>query len=136
MSERFESECDTWLLVLTWGAAAVCVVGLLPLVITNDDVNVKILVLGILTLTVGLIAWVNFGTYYIVDETELKIISGPFRWSVPIGEIHRITPTRAPWSSPALSLNRLRIEYGNKKQILVSPERRDEFIRRLQVPIS
>lgn len=110
-----------------------CVIGLSPLLVLNVAVAIKAGVGGVLIFTVGLVAWVNFGTYYLLGDEDLKIQSGPFRWTVPIAGIHRVTPTRTPWSSPALSLNRLRIEYGNGKQILVSPDRRETFIRRLRV---
>ena len=73
MSERFESERDTWLLVLSWGAVVACVIGLSPLLVANIGVVVKGGVAGILILTVGLVAWVNLGTYYLVDGEELKI---------------------------------------------------------------
>ena len=39
-----------------------------------------------------------------------------------------IRPTRNPLSSPALSLDRLRIDYGSGRSIMVSPEDKDKFI--------
>ncbi len=61
-------------------------------------------------------------TTYTVDRQDLLVRSGPFRWRIALKDISRITPTRSPLSSPALSLDRLRIEYqGGSKHILVSP---------------
>jgi len=51
------------------------------------------------------------------------------RWRIPAREITRITPTRSLTSSPALSLDRLRIEYdGGRQAVLVSPVDQDAFI--------
>jgi hypothetical protein len=70
-------------------------------------------------------------TYYVIDAGTLVIRSSVFAWRVPIAEIRSITPTRSALSSPALSLDRLRIEYGGKS-ILVSPEDRQRFIEALR----
>ena len=70
-------------------------------------------------------------TYYLIEAGTLVIRSSFFSWRVPIAEIRSITPTRSARSSPALSLDRLRIEYG-RKVILVSPEDRQRFIDSLR----
>lgn len=70
-------------------------------------------------------------TYYRIDGHTLVIRSSIFSWRVPIGEIRSITPTRSAVSSPALSFDRLRIEYGGKA-ILVSPEDPKRFIEALR----
>jgi hypothetical protein len=58
----------------------------------------------------------------------LIVQSGPFKWKVPVAEITGITPTRNPLSSPALSLDRLRINYGDGNSLMVSPEDKEKFI--------
>lgn len=136
MSKRFASVRDTWLVVLGLSAAAVSVVALVPLLRADIVGVVKLVIAGLLILTVVLVSWVYLGTYYVVEAGELKVRSGPFHWRILIAEIHRISPTRAPWSSPALSLNRLCIDYGDGKWILLSPERREEFIHSLGVSIT
>lgn len=133
MAKRFESKRDLWLQLLAWGAALVCIIVLSPLLIANVAGTLKLLIGGLLALSVGLIGWVNLGTYYVVDDATLSIRCGPFHWRVPIDAIQRVVPTRAAWSSPALSLDRLRIEYGDGKWIMVSPALREEFVRSLRV---
>ena len=134
MAKRFESKRDLWLQLLTWGAALVCIIALSPLLIAaNVAGTLKLLIGGLLALSVGLIAWVNLGTYYVVDDATVSIRCGPFHWRVPIDAIHRVVSTRAAWSSPALSLDRLRIEYGDRKWIMVSPVRREEFVQSLRL---
>src|SRR6185436_12660669 len=70
-------------------------------------------------------------TYYVVEPPELVIRSSFFTWRVPISEIRSITPTRSPASSPALSLDRLRIDYGTRA-IMVSPDDPRRFIEALR----
>jgi uncharacterized membrane protein YeaQ/YmgE (transglycosylase-associated protein family) len=77
--------------------------------------------------------WILLSTKYTVDQGQVRIQSGPFRWCIWAPGITRITPTRSPLSSPALSLDRLRIEYeSGKKSLLVSPVEPEAFIRAVQ----
>lgn len=43
-----------------------------------------------------------------------------------------MAPTRGPLSSPALSLDRLRIEYGKRGVVLISPREKEAFVRALE----
>lgn len=54
------------------------------------------------------------------------------KWQVPIAGITGITPTSNPLSSPALSLDRLRIDYGRGKSLMISPKNKEQFIRDLE----
>jgi hypothetical protein len=70
-------------------------------------------------------------TRYVIREDQLIVRSGPFKWRIPIAEISGITPTHDPIASPALSLDRLRIAYGHKKSLLISPHDRDGFLQQI-----
>lgn len=76
----------------------------------------------------GTVCW--FTTYYEITERDQIITkSGPFRFpSIPIREIHSITPTNNPLSSPALSIDRLDIQYGAWESMLISPKDKQAFI--------
>ncbi len=71
----------------------------------------------------GLLGWLMGRTYYEVqsDQQTLRIVSGPMVWRVPVDSITTITPTHNPLSSPALSLDRLRIRYGKHDSVMISP---------------
>jgi hypothetical protein len=64
-----------------------------------------------------------------VDNDKLKIVSGPFRVTVDISNIHSVTKTRSLLSSPALSRERLLIEFDNKRKIMVSPKDTRRFLK-------
>ncbi|MCZ2156874.1 MAG: PH domain-containing protein [Bryobacterales bacterium] len=70
-------------------------------------------------------------TYYVFEGGILRVRCGPLRWSIPLDHIHRVEPSRNSRSSPALSLDRLRIDYGCGKFVLVSPEDKEGFLREI-----
>jgi hypothetical protein len=126
----FNSKIDLWLLILLLTAVTVC------LWVIGD--NWQGIAGGnwllILPLAVGIFLplWVLISLRYFLSEQTLRIRCGPFNWRVPINEITAVTPTRNPLSSPALSLDRLLIEYGQGRAIMISPEPRAEFLRQLE----
>lgn len=78
---------------------------------------------------VALMIWLLLGTHYTVDRGTIRIVSGPFRWKVPVNEITSVKATRNPMSSPALSLDRLSIRYGKRRRIMISPADRAGFLK-------
>jgi hypothetical protein len=77
----------------------------------------------------GLPLFVLLSTRYTLENCDLIVRSGPFRWRIPVAQITGITPTSSPLSSPALSLDRLRIEYGRGKSLMISPRDKEHFLR-------
>ena len=75
-------------------------------------------------LAVGLfIYWVMHTLHYEITSSKLNVRAGPLRWRITLEDIDEVYPTRSPLSSPALSLDRLLIRYGNGSSVLmVSPE--------------
>ena len=123
----FRSKVDTWLAVLVFIAAfsvlaAVVSAGLF-------DPRSWPFGLALLVISVGLPAWIYGSTCYDLDDHSLHIRSGPLRWRIPIADISAMTETRNPLGSPALSLDRLQIQYGGGKVVMISPMSRDAFVR-------
>jgi len=87
-------------------------------------------------IVVALLIWMSIGTYYSVDKNTLKIVAGPIRWKVPIDEITSVERTRSPISSPALSLDRLRIRYSGKKSVMISPADKKRFMKALGLELT
>ena len=130
----FRSKIDLWLLTLLTGSAAVCfAVGIEARnAIPETGLLVSGTIIGICIVAGALPLWIVFSTKYAMFEQTLEIDCGPFHWSVVIADIERIEPTRNPLTSPALSLDRLRIDYGRGRSIMVSPENRSQFLRSLE----
>jgi hypothetical protein len=132
MSEgiSFNSKIDLWLLVVLLLAVAVCLLPALQL-IGGGGGALRLAAIPLL-LVAAFVLWLLVSTRYLLLQQELQIRCGPFKWTVPINEITAVAPTRSPWSSPALSLDRLRIDYAQGRSIMISPEPRQEFLRQLQ----
>lgn len=113
---RFESKRDLWMVLIA---------RLTP--VRGPVAGVFLLVL----LELFFFEWMFRSTYYVIEGETLLIRSSFITWRIPIREIRSVTPTRSAVSSPALSLDRLRIDYGSKA-ILVSPEPRDRFLAALR----
>jgi len=84
--------------------------------------------------SLGLIVWLLRSTYYEVQpQTQmLRVVSGPLTWQISVASINRIKPSHNVLSSPALSLDRLKIYYNRYDEILVSPRDKANFIEALR----
>jgi len=91
-----------------------------------------LLAVPILLLGVCLPLSLLFFTTYRINDAALRIRSGFFTWDIPIHTISKVERTNDPVSSPALSLDRIRIEYGAAQSVVISPLRKDDLLRDLQ----
>ena len=126
MATIYRSKIDIWLAVLLTFAVLISIGAGISVLLAGGLEMWWAVIPGLVA--GALIAWILFSTYYTLDDELLLVQSGPFRWRVPVAGITAITPTRNPLSSPALSLDRLRIEYSNGKAIMVSPSNKEKFI--------
>jgi hypothetical protein len=126
---RFRSKIDPWLLVLLIAIMVFeMVVMMIAAMQSENPRDATLLIFA--GLGVGaLIGWLVLSTHYVVEKDRLRIVAGPFRWKVQLDDIHSVEATRNPLSSPALSLDRLRIHYGNDRRIMVSPADKTGFLK-------
>jgi hypothetical protein len=71
---------------------------------------------------------------YQIAPPNLIIRSGMTRFRIALSSIESVQPTRNPASSPALSLDRLRISYhhkGKPASTLISPQNKRAFLKEL-----
>ena len=125
---RFSSKVDGWLIPVMVLAFAGMIAALIAVLIEPAPWIVRIGTAVIVVFVTLLLLSVFRNTSYEVGETELRIVSGPFRWKILLEDIVDITPTRNPLSSPALSMDRLKVSYGKRRFVLVSPSKKEEFI--------
>lgn len=128
-TQRFRSKVDWWI-------ALILAVGVVMLVATfgasyeRMPMNTEnVIMFAVVAGATLLLIWIPLATYYEVDRTTLRIVSGPIRWRIPITDITAVEETRSPISAPALSLDRLRIRYTNGKCIMVSPRDKAAFLK-------
>jgi membrane protein YdbS with pleckstrin-like domain len=129
--KRFRSKVDTWLVLVVVAALVVLAVALVSMVVAGASLAAIALFLGVMTAVMLFTGLIFTRTWYEIDARELRIVSGPFRWTIPRESIRSVEDSRNPLSSPALSLDRLRIRYGDKRWILVSPEDKKGFRKAL-----
>lgn len=119
----FPSKRDWWIVALIWLGVLVSVVGgMVPLVVRGASWTELVVVGSLLVGMDSLMLWVLYGTGYTITLDALFIRCGPILFRVRLESIEFIFPTKSPWSSPACSLDRLRIVYGLSQQsLMVSP---------------
>lgn len=127
----FRSKVDAWLGAVMIGSAVLSSAVALVLLVQGVPGGV-LLAVAIAVTGAILPLCILVDTQYVLDDRILLIRSGPFRWRIPLNEIKSIKPTRNPLSSPALSLDRLRIVYGKNRSCMVSPSDREGFIREIE----
>lgn len=128
-SVRFRSKIDLWLV-------AILVIALLmPLYLTftarGADKGTQLSPLE-MVLMFGLpwvlIVWFYASTEYEVTATELLVRSGPVRKTIPLDTLSRIRPSNSIMSAPALSIDRLELQYNKFDEILISPADKRGFL--------
>ena len=129
--DHFPSKVDTWLRLVLSLSAALCFASAiwylrLPEAQQLTWVTVALLLGG------GLCLWIMTTTYYRIYDDLLLIRSGPFRWRMRLSSIVHVRRSRNPLASPALSLDRLELGYGNHKFVLISPLEPTLFVQALR----
>jgi hypothetical protein len=123
---------------IDWALALVPVLGVagagVALGVAGDRLPVTVQAIILLTVfpTVAIVVWMVLATDYTLDAQHLTVRCGPFRWRIGLGDISAVSATRDPSSGPALSLDRLRVEYGRGRAILISPRDASRFLHDLE----
>jgi hypothetical protein len=128
-STTFRSKVDAWLALVIVGAFAS--VGVVLASVSAPEVSL-VPVAAFAGVGAAAIWWLHRSTTYTLSESQLCVRSTGLSWCVPLRDIRAVTPTRDPLASPALSLDRLRIDYGPLKSIMVSPANRELFLKELE----
>jgi Bacterial PH domain len=81
-------------------------------------------------LVVGVYFGLVFPLRYGLDDTHLLVRFGLCRQRIALGDISEVHPTHNPLSSPALSLDRLHVQFGQGffKAVMISPADHDRFL--------
>ncbi len=131
METVYRSKTDLWLIALLVIAMIASLFGALVMSSMGTPetwaVAVFIAIVG-----VGLPLWLLLSTRYVLAQGQLRVLSGPFKWCIPVAKITTITPTSSPLSSPALSLDRLRIDYGVGNSVMISPRNKEQFVKDIE----
>lgn len=120
---NFQSKKDIWLSVLIWGV----IILLFFMMITEQ--NLVMFIVGILNN--ALLLWLWFDTNYKIDDENLIVKNGPFKSTIDIKSIHKLRATKTLLAGPALSIDRIEIQYKRYDFVIVSPKEKNKFIESL-----
>ena len=124
----FTSRVDWWLAICLFLIPCGAVLTISQGIVTADR---ELLWTGVVTAGVvcAVYGGLIFPMRYVIEEEALALRHGMVTQRVPLAKIERVAPSRNPLSAPALSLDRLRIDYGGRFGFaLVSPVDRDGFL--------
>lgn len=128
----YPSKKDRWLVATVFLGGivlfAMFLISLYRYGIAHHETLVLFLTVLFYSLILRGLAW---PVYYEIARGMLHIRSGILHYKIPLSTILQVRPSRNPLSSPAWSLDRLRIDYskdGKVKYLLISPEERKRFI--------
>jgi len=132
----YPTKKDAWLVLIVALAGLLLIIQLFNRLIFNGLHNPGTWILcAVFIFYFGILILFAYPVYYEITTSALKIRSGILlRYTIPLSSIVHVVPTRNPVSSPAWSLDRLRIEYlkdSKKRIILISPKDKKTFIREL-----
>lgn len=125
----FPSKKDWWIGVALWlAASAIVCTEVLPLLVTGHFRGP----LSLMPLSlVVLIVWMWFFTGYTITDKDLAVRCGPVAFKIGLGKIRKVRRSRHPLSAPALSLDRLDVEYEDG-YTFISPADVEVFLKVLQ----
>ena len=126
---RFQTRIDAWILLLMVLAIAGQAFALVTVMAADAPGPARAIVILLVVPGISLALSILLRTHYTIDDGRLRIVSGPFAWTIAVADITGISESRSPLSSPALSLDRLMIRYGRNKRVLVSPADKAGFLR-------
>jgi hypothetical protein len=122
----FTSKIDAWILIVF---ITTILVPIFAAFFSTKKGGVLSIISAFLLLAVGAILpiWLLLTTKYVVAEEQLIVNSGPFTWTIPTASISSVKETRNSRASPALTLDRLQLNYGEGKSIMLSPKDKIKF---------
>ncbi|MBM4088612.1 MAG: hypothetical protein FJ276_04175 [Planctomycetes bacterium] len=136
MDTVYRSKVDWWLWLVISGGAIGILFGAVALMVAPPEEGLPNIWIGLGMLAMAaFMVWLLFSVDYTITAKYLLVRAAFFRWRIPLDQIVEVYPTRDPLSSPALSLDRLRINYkrpsGKTWWVMISPNEKDRFLEDL-----
>lgn len=132
----YRTKKDFWIMLVIFLGGLVILVQAVSLIVVKGFTHSETrIICGAATFYFGILLLLAYPVTYEITASTLEIRSGLLlHYRIPLSSIVRVSPTRNPLSSPAWSLDRLRIDYlknGRKRAIMISPVDKENFLREL-----
>lgn len=132
VSRWYASKVDGWLAIVLAFAPVMCIVvaGSVLAAGGGEGMLAALAGCGVLAAVyLGLVFPMRYG----ISAEAIVVRHGLVRQRIPLRDVLEVHPTRSPLSSPALSLDRLAIRFGEGffKTVMISPADKQGFIDEL-----
>ena len=128
------SKIDIWIALLLIAGPLILVNLGIYLHKTGEEQNSLICISA--GMLIGVVTWIlAFPCQYTLEDKSLLAQSGILKWRIPYAEIQTVELSNSILSGPALSLQRIEVQY-DRGRILISPNERDLFLKELRKKVS
>lgn len=133
----FRSKVDSFFVcILIIGLLILSVPIILPIIIGNPPVAAIVTLVGSFLLCVLFIVWIPLTITYTIDNQHLVVKGGPFKSTIPLNKITKITATSNIFTGHRILSSRDALEVFNHTSfsgsIKVSPKDKKAFLNELQ----
>jgi hypothetical protein len=129
----YKSKKDTWLIVVIVASMLATVFAGAGLILFGPAIWLRSI--GLVIIFASLIPiLLTTPVSYTIDGCSLHVRGGYQHWTIPLRNILAVRPSSNWIASPALSMDRLEIEYKDwegTSLLLISPERTEQFLNEL-----
>jgi len=132
----YQTKKDRWLVLIVALGGVMLLVQVINLILVNGFHYTETWILFVVSMVYfGILILLAYPVHYEITTTTLAIRSGILlHYKIPLSSIELVVPTRSPLSSPAWSLDRLKIDYvknSKKRVIMISPQDKKTFLLEL-----
>ncbi len=129
----YKSKIDWWIALVLCIPPTVSLIVVVALFLDGKQSEIPVAI-GAILLVCGIYVGLIFPMRYGLDNHQLVVRFGICRQRIPLDNILEVRPTRNPLSSPALSLDRLHVQFGKGffKAVMISPADREQFLADLE----
>jgi hypothetical protein len=132
----YQTKKDRWLVLIVALGGVMLLVQVINLIMLNGLHYTETWILFVVSMGYfGILILLAYPVHYEITTTTLEIRSGILlHYKIPLSSIVLVVPTRSPLSSPAWSLDRLKIDYvknSKKRVIMISPKDKKTFLLEL-----
>jgi membrane protein YdbS with pleckstrin-like domain len=132
----YQTKKDRWLVLIVALGGVMLLVQVINLIMVNSFHYTETWILFVVSMGYfGILILLAYPVHYEITTTTLEIRSGILlHYKIPLSSIELVVPTRSPLSSPAWSLDRLKIDYvknSKKRVIMISPKDKKTFLLEL-----
>jgi membrane protein YdbS with pleckstrin-like domain len=132
----YQTKKDRWLVLIVALGGVMLLVQVINLIMVNGFHYTETWILFVVSMGyLGILILLAYPVHYEITTTSLEIRNGILlHYKIPLSSIVLVVPTRSPLSSPAWSLDRLKIDYvknSKKRVIMISPKDKKTFLLEL-----